>query len=651
MIIWTNIVSKLISASFILVLFLFATAYAEPGWVKKAIDSTRTVVVDREAPAFIIHIDAETEISKRGKSITHVREVIKILNSLGTRYGIFKRESHTGQEIENLKGWLVKVNGQKLNLKKDDIVKADLELTAGYYNDSRFIVAAFSELEVGDVVAYEYDIIESEYWCSYIQSIVFQRDLPVFSSRYAVKLPKGWALNVAGQYIDSVKYTVNDNRHEWEFGFLPFRPEEAYMPEWSYQMRLLTISCYDPKDRKSYLFGDWKSVSEWVWELFSKATVTDDLLLKALEELKDSSKSKDQLIRAIAEYVRDEVRYVAVEIGEGRYQPRDASLTLLNRYGDCKDKATLMITMLKAADIQASPVLAAVNDTVFGDFPSPFQFNHAIVAIRLDSSVSLPLFPLATVDGWLYYDPTNPANSLGELPIPLHGAQVLRVSESDYDLTTLPPISPDQYLRKYRAEAELGEDNSFSARVKITDYGRRASSARFSMKSESVQDQLENYREGFTGILQNPRISDYKCESSGDSCHISFLLESENYSSSAGDLIMLKIDFLNSEDELDKSRRRRNHPFSFGKPRQDKTEISWRLPAGWKFDGEPEPLNARCKIASLKSNSVVSDSVFYFNSTVEYNGGSIPADEFEDGFSFIKKLKAARNTTAIIKRQ
>lgn len=646
-----DFIAELIGLSLIFLLIPFADIFAEPGWLKDAIDSTGTIVVDREAPAFIIHDEAETVISKNGKAKTHARRAVKILNSLGARYGILNIMVHSAQEVKNLKGWLIEDNGQKQNLGKDNIVKADLALAAGYYDDIYSLVAAFPDIEVGDVVAYEYDIIESEYWCSYIQSFMFQKDLPVYSPHYAVELPGGWEFNETGQYIDSVKRSAGDNRYEWQFGFLPYRPEESYMPEWAYQMRFIAISCYDPGNNKSYLFGDWKTVSDWVRELFEEAVVDDELLTAVTDSLKTSFASKEQQARAITEYVRDEIRYVAVEIGEGRYRPRNAPLTLSNRFGDCKDKATLLIAMLRDAGIQASPVLAAVNDTVFSDFPSPFQFNHAIVAIRLDSSISLPPFPLATVNGWLYFDPTNTANSLGELPIQLHGAHVLRISEADYELTTLPPISPDQYLRRYHADAELGDDNSLSARITITDYGRRATAARYFMKIEPVQDQIKKYGERLKEVLQNPRISEYKSEFDDDSCWVTFLLQGDNYALSSGDLTMLKIDFLNTEGEIEKTRRQRHHPFSFGNPRKNLTEISWRLPAGWRFDGEPDSLDAQCRIAGLKCNSAIIDSILYFNYMVEYKCGSIPAAECEEGFDFLKRLKAAGNTTAMINKK
>ena len=623
---------------------------AAPGWVEDAIASSRIVTVDSDAPAFVIYDEAETEIEKNGESKTHVRYSVKILNSLGLKHGILKCGVFTGLEIKSLKGWLIEATGEEQKLDKSDIAEIDFELAAGYYDDSRSLIASFDDVEAGDVIAYEYDIIESEYWSSYCEAFVFQSELPVLKSRFVLEIPKGWILNESGQNIDSVARTSEENRYAWEYGYLPYRPEEPYMPDWQYQNRVLVVSCHDPGKDNTLLFSNWEMVADWVRERFSEAIAKDPFIDEALVKIQSES-SDDQLLQAVADYVRKDIRYVAVEIGEGRFKPRKASATFTNKYGDCKDKATLMIALLRSAGFNASPVLTAVDDTVLDDFPSPFQFNHAIVAIRLDSLVSLPSYPQATVDGWLYFDPTHPGIPLGELPAKLYGARILRVSDDDFQLTTLPSISPDRYSRRYSADARLTENNSLNANVTITDFGLRSSGTAFELKLRPVQDLIKDQLRHFTGKLQNPRISDFTIDNNSDSCSVSFLLEADNYSSMSGGMMMLQADFFNDDNPKDKPKKVRQHPFTFGKARADITEINWTLPDGWKFDGELEQIDAKCDIADLMSRTVPSENGFNFKSEVNYLGGSIPAEKYNDAYKFLKKLKSSCGTTAIIIKQ
>ncbi|MCP4704081.1 MAG: DUF3857 and transglutaminase domain-containing protein [candidate division Zixibacteria bacterium] len=640
----------LVTFSIILITVFYSTGHTEPKWLKEVIESAVDVKVDKKAPAIVIFDEERVIVSKNGKSKNRGRFAIKICTSSGISKGISRINIHSARKVKNLKGWLIKPNGQKIDLKKKDIVTIDLQNAAGYYGDSKTVVAKFSDVEVGDIIGYEYNVIENEPWCSYNHAFIFQADLPTLQSHFIVELPEGWTLNESCQNIDSISRTVNDNIYEWKFGSLPYRKEEPYMVDWTYINRRIDVSFFDPEKDNLHLFDDWGSVADWAFIKFSESIDIDSTIIKSVETIKSSSHSPTELIQGIAVYVRDQIRYVAVEIGEGRYKPREATRTLSNRFGDCKDKTTLMISMLKAAGVVASPVLAVIGDEIDAEFPSPYQFNHAIVAIKLDSSISQPSYLSASVNNWLYFDPTNPASSLGELPVPLYNSKVLRVSENNYELITLPPLIPEQYLRKYFAEARLGSDNSLTAQVSIIDYNRKGSNTKYHLKTESIKDQIKIYQKRFSRAMQNPRLSNFISSSGDDSSQVSFLLKADNYASEAGNMLMMSLDFFHAGQELGKLEDIRLHPITFGDPGLYKTEILWALPEGWQFDSE-DSIIADCKIAELKSVSKLKEKTLDFNSSYKYLGGSIPSTEYKAGYEFIKKRKSARDIIAIINKK
>ena len=88
-------------------------------------------------------------------------------------------------------------------------------------------------------------------------------------------------------------------------------------------------------------------------------------------------------IAALADFARRQVRYVAVEVGIGGYRPHEPQQVIERLWGDCKDKALLLVDLLHEAGIEAYPALARLDPEgrVDRDFPSPFQFNHMIVAV------------------------------------------------------------------------------------------------------------------------------------------------------------------------------------------------------------------------------------------------------------------------------
>jgi len=154
----------------------------------------------------------------------------------------------------------------------------------------------------------------------------------------------------------------------------------------------------------------WEDVGEWYLGLASdvprgSAAIRQEAL--ALKGADDRS-----TIQKITENVRTKVRYVAVEVGIGGFRPHAPEDVRAKGWGDCKDKATLLIDMLGAVGIEAFPalILSATDERVDAEFPSADQFNHMIVAIpdaRLGS-----LEGLAVSDGFFFIDPTQEKGGL-----------------------------------------------------------------------------------------------------------------------------------------------------------------------------------------------------------------------------------------------
>ena len=114
-----------------------------------------------------------------------------------------------------------------------------------------------------------------------------------------------------------------------------------------------------------------------------------------------------------------EVRYVAIEIGIGGFQPHPATQIFRARYGETADKATLLSSMLKEAGINSYYVIIDTRrGAVDPDMPGPW-FNHAILAVALPPDTKPDLYPstVKTKDGkrYLIFDPTDEYTPVGQL--------------------------------------------------------------------------------------------------------------------------------------------------------------------------------------------------------------------------------------------
>ena len=142
---------------------------------------------------------------------------------------------------------------------------------------------------------------------------------------------------------------------------------------------------------------------------------------------------------------------------------------LRNRYGDCKDKATLLIAMLQAVGVRAYPVLILTRDDGLTnrDFPSS-DFNHVIAALSTD-------------DGYLFMDPTSVNTPFGDLPWTDQGANVLVVKEDGSgDMVQTPLLPPERSRIHWQVTATLQPNGDLEGNYAIEAWGQdRAEFAAF----------------------------------------------------------------------------------------------------------------------------------------------------------------------------
>jgi len=638
----------------VLCLFLLLApprAGAQPGWVKQAILDASDKKLHKDAPAVIIYDTDEVKISSDGQTRHKIRIAVKILTPEGINEAILHAPTSPFKPVKKVQGWLITPGGETKKLKRENIVEVALEQAAGFYDDRRTLVASFDDVGIGDVVAFEFQVDEKNKGEGFHQSFTFQSDLPVISSRFEMTVPKNWLINAAGQFLEPVNYSTEGNRHIWQAGYMAYRPDEVNMPPAGEVSRHLHITCYSPDDERSKFLESWQGISQWAWERHQNEAAVDHTIRKEATTLIKGLDSPLDRLTAVAHYVRDDIRYVAVELDEGRFRPRAATTTYFNRYGDCKDKVTLMRAMLSAIDIPSQPVLALSGGNILEEVPSPFQFNHVIIAIPIESVPGLETHTMAIVDGWLYFDPTDQTTSLGRVPTHLCGKKVLKMSDTDTALVTLPPLDPGEHRRVYRATAALDFDNSITAEVIIVDYGNRAGETKFRNSLTPVEEWVESWQEVFSHSMQNPRVTDYKAESDEDSCWISFKLKGQNYLTSAGDLHLLKLDFIHEDWTDEMTGDERVHPIYFRTPGIIDTEIEWTLPEGWVFTENPRPIKSECEIARINGRTESTGANLRLQSTVTYRGGTLPVAKFAEARTYYRQALAARGMRAIINKE
>lgn len=189
--------------------------------------------------------------------------------------------------------------------------------------------------------------------------------------------------------------------------------------------------------------NNWSEVGVWYERLQGDRMMTTPQIAELATKLTEGKSQSREKIEAIYAYVSEKIRYVAIEIGIGGYRAHAVSDVLQNGYGDCKDKAGLMISLLAAVGLKGYPALVRGRSyDLEPSVPMPEQFNHAIVAVPLDNHL-------------LWVDPTLELAPIGLIPSELRGQSALVVEPGHPRLEMIPLTSPIPEREKLISKGEL----------------------------------------------------------------------------------------------------------------------------------------------------------------------------------------------------
>jgi hypothetical protein len=186
--------------------------------------------------------------------------------------------------------------------------------------------------------------------------------------------------------------------------------------------------------------GTWEAVGGWYERLVAGVPMGAAPVRDRAREVAGSLTGRREKLAALLDFVRRQVRYVAVEVGIGGYRPHTPQEVLERRWGDCKDKAFLLIDLLRDSGIEAWPVLIRFDPEgrVDREFPSP-QFNHAIVAVSAEGLGVKEGDPVA--GGYLFLDPTQELGALSWLSPGTQDQEALVVRDGKGVLVRTPVLS------------------------------------------------------------------------------------------------------------------------------------------------------------------------------------------------------------------
>jgi hypothetical protein len=317
---------------------------------------------------------------------------------------------------------------------------ADVTHEAPMYSDIHEKHVAVKGLSVGDTLEYQLTLrtikpdVPGHFWFEY----TFEKNLIALDEQLDLDVPADKPVTVASADLQPAVTTAAGRKlYHWTSTNLA-RPDPDAPPKstkhWTPSVQVTT-------------FTSWEQVGAWYQSLQRDSlAITPAIQAKAAALTKGLTSDEDK-VRAIFNDVALHIHYVGLDFGIGRYQPHPADDVLSNEYGDCKDKHTLLAALLKAAGIQAWPVLISSSRPLDPATPSPAQFDHVITLLPLTGKL-------------LWMDSTEEIAPIGVLTATLRDKQALAI-----------PVDKPAYLERTAADLPFAQSTRFQVDGKLSSEG------------------------------------------------------------------------------------------------------------------------------------------------------------------------------------
>ena len=366
-------------------------------------------------------------------------------------------------------------------------------------------------------------------------------------------------------------------------------------------------------------FKSWEEVGKW-WDALERdrVTPTPDIRAKAAELTKDA-KTDDDKVRAIYSYVATRFRYVSISFGIGRYQPHAASEVLQNEYGDCKDKHTLLASLLQAAGIAAYPALMNSARKIDPDVPSPGQFDHVISALPQEKKL-------------LWMDTTAEVAPIGWLAPNLRDKESLLVPvAAPASLTKTPADSPIRNSLLFEVDGKLDDKGTLEANVQRTDRGDLEVFLRIAFRATPQPQwkdlvQRLSYLSGFAGDVSEVTAS--PAEATDQPFRFSYKYVRKDYSDWGNNRISPPLQ-LCSLAEMPATETKSTKPLQLGGPADYDCKSKIALPKGYSAN-LLAPAHIIRDFAEYHATQSFTDGVFAAERRLTLNVRELPATRRSD---------------------
>lgn len=394
-------------------------------------------------------------------------------------------------KLELIDAYTLRPNGDKVLVSPERIkrISAHTNEVAPYFSDEMMLVIIFPQVEVGSQLFYkavleEHDpIIKGRFGVS----IPFTPHRPYNNARIKLSHPADMAIQAYARDVDGTKVVLPDGRVQYQYQYkqdtaYPLEPGQVGYEDFA---PLVQFSNYQ----------NYTDLAQVTYALYAPKTKVTANIQRLADEITAGATNQRQKAQRLYDWVSKNIRYVGIDIGASGFEPHYAEEILEHRYGDCKDHAIILESLLLAVGIPSSPVLINTDQSYqLPKLAGKYYFNHVITYVP---------------DLDLFLDSTAQFAEFGVLPSTNMGKPTLIVQTGEIKRT--PKTDPKRDYTEVHTKLELLKDGSIKGKTRYIPHGN------FSVGSRSNQFSYENrdtqvivdallarYQETGTGQIEHP---------------------------------------------------------------------------------------------------------------------------------------------------
>ena len=631
-------------------------ASAVPDWVKAA--AAQPLPHYPASTKAVVLLDETTyTVGTDGKAVERVRRVIKILRPQGREYGEpvvwFDKDS----KILFMHVWSIDPSGHEYTLKDNEIAEVSPPGEGGeLYVDERAKVAEPPGRDPGGVIAYEYEKRERPYLAE--TNWEFQDEIPRVSQNFTLALPPGYTYTTTWAHHEKVEGADLENHHyRWELNNQPGIDLERIpmSPSPGALAARMTVHYAGPGLSEPQE-GSWQGIGEWYGALSKDRLVaTPEIAAKAAELTAGKTDFYDKA-EAIGEFVQKQIRYFVVEMGIGGYQPHYAADIFRGRYGDCKDKATVLSALLSGVGIQSALMMVDTERGVIDPEGPSIYGNHMIAAIEIPKGYESPklhsVVTAKTGKRYLIFDPTWELTPFGQLENNLQGSYGVLLEGSSSQIIQLPVLDPDLNTIRRVATFQLSADGGLKGSV--TDYrlGDVAKDRRRAFTHDDVKKQQEYMDRTIAHDVMSASLTGLKVENLdalNKELSTSFNLEAAHFASVTGPLLMVRPRVFGSY-ALGVDHKERKVAIDLDYTMRGNDEFDIQIPEGFVVDELPDPVSVDVGFASYQSKTELRGKMLHYSRTYTMRQVTLPAEKYGELQKLAGAIAADEQSQAVLKR-